>query len=374
MWSIGLMTGTVLDGNVDVAAVRTDGEQIQELGPWMLIPYPPELRYLLLRAMKAAREWQFAATEPAVFREAELALTLAQAEAVVEFQRRSGLSPRDTALIGFHGQTVLHRAPEAGRPGATRQLGDGELLARILETDVVYDFRSKDMRAGGQGAPLAASYHLALLKRSGAAVNTAVLNLGGVANITWWGGGDELVAFDTGPANAPLNDWIVKHGLGEMDRNGCLARQGRVDEQRLQHLLAHPYFAAPFPKSLDRNAFSLESLDGLSPADGAATLTAFVGASVGKAIDRLPQRPSTLVICGGGRKNTAIVESIRSRAGVAAPLAEDLGWRGDAVEAECFAYLAVRASRNLPISFPNTTGVPTPASGGRIARASTQAA
>ncbi len=373
MWSIGLMTGTVLDGNVDVAAVRTDGEQIQELGPWMLIRYPPELRDLLLRAMTAARQWQFAGSEPPVFREAELALTLAQAEAVVEFQRRSGLSRCDTSLIGFHGQTVLHRAPASGRPGATRQLGDGELLARILETDVVYDFRSKDMRVGGQGAPLAASYHLALLKRSGAAVNTAVLNLGGVANITWWGGGDELVAFDTGPANAPLNDWIARHGLGEMDRNGMLARQGQVDEQRLQLLLAHPYFSAPYPKSLDRNAFSLESLDGLSPADGAATLTAFVGASVGKGIDRLPRRPSTLVICGGGRRNPALVESIRSRAGVTAVLAEDLGWRGDAVEAECFAYLAVRASRNLPISFPNTTGVPEPASGGRIARASTQA-
>ena len=240
MWSIGLMTGTVLDGNVDVAAVRTDGEQIQELGPWMLIPYPPELRDLLVDAMAAAREWQFAATEPPVFREAELALSLAQAEAVVEFQRQSGLSSRDTALVGFHGQTVLHRAPEPGRPGATRQLGDGELLARILETDVVYDFRTDDMRAGGQGAPLSASYHLALLKRSAAAANTAVLNLGGVANITWWGGEDELIAFDTGPANAPLNDWIVKHGLGEMDRNGALARVGRVDEQRLQSLLEHP--------------------------------------------------------------------------------------------------------------------------------------
>lgn len=373
MWSIGLMTGTVLDGNVDVAAVRTDGEHIQELGPWMLIPYPPELRYLLLRAMTAARQWQFAGSEPAVFREAELALTLAQAEAVVEFQRCSGLSARDTSLIGFHGQTVLHRAPGSGRRGATRQLGDGELLARILDTDVVYDFRSKDVRAGGQGAPLAASYHLALLKRSAAAANIAVLNLGGVANITWWGGGDELIAFDTGPANAPLNDWIVKHGLGEMDRDGSLARQGQVDEQRLQSLLTHAYFSAPYPKSLDRNAFSLEPLDGSSPADGAATLTAFVGASVGKGLDRLPQRPSTLVICGGGRRNPALVESIRSRAGVTAMLAEDLGWRGDAVEAECFAYLAVRASRNLPISFPNTTGVPYPASGGRIARASTQA-
>jgi anhydro-N-acetylmuramic acid kinase len=371
MWSIGLMTGTVLDGNVDVAALRTDGEQVQELGPWMLIPYPPELRPLLLRAMTAARQWQFAAADPPVFREAELALTLAQAEAVVEFRRRTGISANDTTLVGFHGQTVLHRAPTSGRTGATRQLGDGELMARILEADVVYDFRSADMRAGGQGAPLAASYHLALLKRSGSPPNSAVLNLGGVANVTWWGGGDQLIAFDTGPANAPLNDWVVRHGLGEMDRNGALAGAGRVDEARLQRLLEHPHFAAPFPKSLDRNTFSLEAIEGLRPADGAATLTAFIGAAVGRGLDRLPQRPDSLIVCGGGRKNPAILESIRSRAGVTPVLAEDVGWRGDAIEAECFAYLAVRSAMNLPFSFPKTTGVPVAASGGRIARWST---
>ncbi len=369
MWSIGLMTGTVLDGNVDVAAVRTDGEQIHELGPWMLIPYPPELRTLLLQAVAAARDWQFAAIEPPLFREAEQALTRAQAQAVIEFQRRTGLAPQDTALVGFHGQTVLHRAPAPGRPGATRQLGDGELLARILGTDVVYDFRSADMRAGGQGAPLAASYHLALLRRCGAQPNAAVLNLGGVANVTWWGGAEELVAFDTGPANAPLNDWVAKHGLGEMDRNGSLARQGCVDEGRLRSLLEHPYFSSPYPKSLDRNTFALGAVDGLSPADGAATLTALVGAAVGKALDQLPKRPSTLIVCGGGRKNPALVECIRTRAAVTTVLAEDMGWRGDVVEAECFAYLAVRAARNLPFSFPTTTGVPCAMSGGRIARA-----
>jgi len=371
MWSIGLMTGTVLDGNVDVAAIRTDGEQVQELGPWLLIPYPREVRSLVVRAMEVAQEWQFAPTEPPVFREAELALTVAQAQAVSEFQQRTGLSAQETALVGFHGQTILHRAPEPGRRGATRQLGDGELMARMLETDVVYDFRSADMRAGGQGAPLSASYHLALLKRSDAPPNTAVLNLGGVANVTWWGGGEEVVAFDTGPANAPVNDWMLKHGLGVMDRNGALARQGRVDESRLQSLLAHPYFSKPYPKSLDRNTFSLTAMDGLSPADGAATLTAFVGAAVGRGIDRLPSRPETLIVCGGGRKNPAIVESIRRRAGVTPVLAEDMGWRGDAIEAECFAYLAVRSCRNLPFSYPNTTGVPSAASGGRIAHSST---
>jgi anhydro-N-acetylmuramic acid kinase len=372
MWSIGLMTGTVLDGNVDVAAIRTDGNRILELGPWMLLPYPPELRSLLLQATVAARDWRFAPQEPALFREAERALTLAQAEAVLEFQRRTGISRQQTAVIGFHGQTVLHRAPEPGRLGATRQLGDGELLARVLKTDVVYDFRSDDMRAGGQGAPLSACYHLALLERSAAQPNSAVLNLGGVANLTWWGGGERLIAFDTGPANAPLNDWLVRHGLGEMDRDGALARRGQVDERRLQAALDHPYFAARYPKSLDRNTFAARLMDGLSPADGAATLTALVGASVGKGIDQLPERPDTVIVCGGGRKNPAIVEAIRTRARVIPVLAEEVGWRGDAIEAECFAYLAVRAVRRLPFSYPNTTGVPDAMTGGRYARWSTE--
>ena len=372
MWSIGLMTGTVLDGNVDVAAIRTDGKRIFELGPWMLIPYPPELRRLLLQATVEARDWQFAGSEPAVFREAEQALTLAQGQAVIEFQRRTGLSRQATAVVGFHGQTVLHRAPKPGRPGATRQLGDGELLARILQSDVVYDFRCADMQAGGQGAPLSASYHLALLQRSGAEPNAAVLNLGGVANLTWWGGGEQLIAFDTGPANAPLNDWLGRQGLGEMDRDGALAMQGHVAESRLQRLLAHPYFSARYPKSLDRNSFAASLMDGLSPADGAATLTALVGASVGKGIDQLPTRPDTVIVCGGGRNNPAIVAAIRTRARVSPVLAEEVGWRGDAIEAECFAYLAVRATKHLPISYPNTTGVPDPMTGGRYARWSTE--
>ena len=368
MWSIGLMTGTVLDGNIDVAAIRTDGRRIFELGPWMLLPYPPELRSLLLQATVVARDWRFAPQEPASFREAELALTLAHAAAVQEFQLRTGLSRQHTAVVGFHGQTVLHRAAEPGRPGATRQLGDGQLLARVLETDVVYDFRSDDMRAGRQGAPLSACYHQALLERSAAQPGSAVLNLGGVANLTWWGGGEQLIAFDTGPANAPLNDWIIRHGLGEMDRDGALARQGCVAERRLQALLDHPYFAARYPKSLDRNTFAAGMMDGLSPADGAATLSALVGASVGKALDQLPMRPETVIVCGGGRKNPAIVEAIRTRARVTPVPAEEVGWRGDAIEAECFAYLAVRATKHLPISYPNTTGVADAMTGGRYAR------
>jgi anhydro-N-acetylmuramic acid kinase len=373
VFAVGLMTGTVLDGNIDVALLRTDGEEVRDFGPWKLAPYSPEIPPLLAKAVASAREWNFEGAEPAIFREAEEALTRAQAAAVSNFLADAGIRPSEIAAVGFHGQTVLHRAPRPGASGATRQLGDGELMARLLGTNVAYDFRSADMRAGGQGAPLAPIYHVALLRRIGAQANSAVLNLGGVGNITWWGGEDRIIGFDTGPANAPLNDWIRRHGLGEMDRDGILARRGKVDEARLAELLRHPYLVAPYPKSLDRNDFTAEMAKGLSAENGAATLTAFAAAAIGKGLDLLPTRPSRLIVCGGGRRNPALIDAIRSRAGVEPHLAEEVLWRGDAVEAECFAFLAVRVLRGLPLSFPLTTGVKAPTTGGRLARAEPEA-
>ena len=367
--AVGLMTGTILDGNIDIALLRTDGEEIHEFGPWRLSPYDTQLRALLADTLAEARRWNFVGPEPAIFRAAEDALTRAQSRAVGAFLKEEGVPREDVAVIGFHGQTVLHRAAQGQGRGATRQLGDGDLMARLTGIDVVYDFRSADVKAGGQGAPLAPIYHAALLRRAGAPPNSAVLNLGGVGNITWWAGADEIAAFDTGPGNAPLNDWTKRHGLGEMDRDGALAKGGRVDEARLAQWLAHPYLAAPHPKSLDRFDFSADLANGLSPRDGAATLTAFTAACVGKALDLLPRRPARLIVCGGGRRNPAIIEAIRARARVEAAAAEDVGWRGDAIEAECFAFLAVRALRGLPLSFPATTGVKTPQTGGRLARA-----
>jgi anhydro-N-acetylmuramic acid kinase len=365
--AVGLMTGTVLDGNIDVALLETDGETVTRFGPYTLAPYPPALRTLLEQTLAAARQWNFAGPDPAIFAAAEAALTRAQAAAVKALVEREGLSLADIGIVGFHGQSVLHRAPQPGRIGATRQLGDGALMHEILGVKVAYDFRSADVAAGGQGAPLAPVYHQALLRGLGASGDLAVLNLGGVGNITWWDGADRLIAFDTGPANAPLNDFVRARGLGDMDRGGRLALAGRVDEARLADLLQHPYLAAPFPKSLDRFDFSAAMADGLGPEDGAATLTAFTAAAVGKGLDLLPQRPKKLIVCGGGRHNPAIMAMLRSRAGVEAVPAEAVGWRGDAIEAECFAFLAVRVHRGLPISFPTTTGVPAPMTGGRVA-------
>jgi anhydro-N-acetylmuramic acid kinase len=348
--------------------LKTDGERVEAFGPYRLAPYPPGLRALLAETLEAALAWQFEGPDPAIFAEAEAALTRARAEAVRDLVESEGPGMAAIGIVGFHGQSVLHRAPQKGRIGQTRQLGDGALMARMLGVPVAYDFRSADMAAGGQGAPLSAVYHQALLRDLGQGPRTAVLNLGGVANVTWWDGADHLVAFDTGPANAPINDFVKGLGLGEMDRDGALALAGRVDEARLARLLEHPYLAQPYPKSLDRFDFSARMAEGCGPEDGAALLTAFTTSAVGRALDLLPTRPERLIVCGGGRHNPAIMAMLPKRARVEALPAEAVGWRGDAIEAECFALLAVRVLRGLPISFPTTTGVPRPLTGGRIAR------
>jgi anhydro-N-acetylmuramic acid kinase len=368
IWAAGLMTGTVLDGHIDVALLRTDGQTIADVGAFHLAPAPPGLTELLRDTLAAARAWDFDGPEPAIFATAEDALTRAQAQAVRDLVETAGPGLECLGIVGFHGQTVLHRPASPGRPGATRQLGNGALMADLLGVPVAYDFRSADVAAGGQGAPLAPVYHAALLQRAGCGAETAVLNLGGVGNLTVWDGTQVVAGFDTGPANAPINDWVRRHGLGEMDRDGRLARAGRVDEARLAEILRHPHFLRGFPKSLDRFAFPADLAQGLSSQDGAATLTALAAAAVARALDIVPHRPTRLVVCGGGRRNPALMEAIAQRARVAVLPAEALGWRGDAVEAECFAFLALRSLRGLPLSFPGTTGAPHPLPGGRIAR------
>ena len=367
-WFVGLMTGTVLDGQIDVALLRTDGDHVSKFGFYDLVPYQKEICDLLQETIDAAKKWQFEGPEPDIFVKAERALTLAQAEAVAHLLKKAKLSTTEIAAVGFHGQTVLHRAPTKTLKGQTRQLGDGKLLANQLGIPVVYDFRSADIGVGGQGAPLCPSYHAALLNQAGADPDTAILNLGGVANLTWQSKSGRLIAFDTGPANAPINDWVKSLGLGEMDRDGMLARAGSADQHRLAELLNHSYFDTPFPKSLDRFDFNASMAAGCSAEDGAALLTEFTASAVSKGLELLPHRPTRLILGGGGRRNLALVDAIARRARVSVENADDYGWRGDAIEAECFAYLAARRMANQPISWPDTTGVPKAMTGGRIAR------
>lgn len=366
-WFAGLMTGTVLDGEIDIAFLRTDGQSISGFGPYGMIPYSSDMRGLLVQCLDDARRWNFSGPEPDGFGTAERMLTLAQSDALVGFAADHGIALSDIAAIGFHGQTVLHRPPVSGQPGRTRQLGDGQLMAARTGLPVVFDLRSNDVQAGGQGAPLCPCYHAALLEMSGASEDVAVVNLGGVGNITWRGSDDRLIAFDTGPANAPVNDWMKLNGLGEMDRDGTLAASGDVDEGRLATLMQHPHFTAPFPKSLDRFDFAADLAKGLSPADGAALLTHLAAASVARALDLLPVKVARLVVCGGGRHNPTLMNAIERRSGVPAEKAESVGWRGDAIEAECFAYLAARHMAGLDVSYPETTGVPAPMPAGRLA-------
>ena len=366
-WFAGLMTGTVLDGEIDIAFLRTDGQSIHGFGPHGTRPYTPEVRALLAQSIDAAQGWNFKGPEPAIFATAEGDLTVAQADALAGFAADHGIPLSDIAAIGFHGQTVLHRPPANGRSGRTRQLGDGTLMADRTGVPVVFDLRSADIEAGGQGAPLCPCYHAALLDRSNADESVAVVNLGGVGNITWKGANGRLIAFDTGPANAPVNDWVSQHGLGEMDRDGALAAVGLVDEVRLAALMKHPHFSAPFPKSLDRNDFAADLAAGLSLADGAALLTHLAAAAVARAVSLLPVPVTRLVVCGGGRHNPALMTAIEARSGIMTDQAESLGWRGDALEAECFAYLAARHMSGLAVSHPETTGVPVPMPAGRLA-------
>lgn len=368
VWAVGLMTGTVLDGHIDVALIKTDGEQVSEFGAYELVPYPGHINELLQRALQDALAWGFQGAEPQVFADAERALTEAQSLAVRKVVEGAGLSMDQVAAVGFHGQTVLHRPPSNGHIGRTRQLGDGLQMARILKTDVVYDLRSADMAQGGQGAPLSPVYHAALLASIDAGKDTVVLNLGGVANLTWQDREGSIIGFDTGPANAPINDFVRSRALGDMDQDGALARRGTVNEALLNKQFEHPYFSLGYPKSLDRFDFGYDWVNGLSTEDGAATLTAFSATAVGKALDILPIRPKKVIVCGGGRRNPVLMDELHKRANVEVAMAESAGWRGDAIEAECFAFLAVRSLRGLPLSFPTTTGVPAPTKGGQIVR------
>ena len=368
MWAVGLMTGTVLDGNIDVALLRCNGDRVDTFGPDMLIPYRASTLELLRQSLDEAQAWQFGSEEPAVFAEAQRQLTLEQSEAVLCLLEKAGLKTTEVGVVGFHGQTVLHRAPTALQLGATRQLGDGALMAEHLGIDVVHDFRSADMRGGGQGAPLCAIYHRALLEALGTDGDTAVLNLGGVANLSFWDGADKLIAFDTGPANAPINDFVKQHGNADFDRDGLLARTGQVDELQLAKLLTHPYLYSDYPKSLDRFDFSASMAAGCALEDGCALLTAFAAAAVGAGLDLLPFRPERLVVCGGGRHNKTLMRELAKRTGVQIVPAEQVGWVGDALEAQCFAYLAVRVINSMPTSFPSTTGVRSATVGGVVNR------
>ena len=360
MRAIGLMSGTSMDG-IDVALIETDGENRVERLACLTVPYDAPFRSDLAAALEEARALTDRTARPGCLAAVEQELTQRHAAATAQLlaQGTVGL----VSVVGFHGQTVLH-APERR---LTVQIGDGAALARNTGLDVVYDLRAADVAAGGQGAPLAPVYHRARAARLPERP-VAVLNVGGVGNVTWIGRDGTLIAFDTGPGNALIDDWIHGRTGRAMDTHGTIAASGRVDDDALLALLTHDYFGQVPPKSLDRNAFNLDPVRHLSLEDGAATLAAFTATCIARAREHFPEEPKLWVISGGGRRNRTLMSMIASQVESAVAPAEAAGFNGDAVEAEAWAYMAVRSLKGLPITFPGTTGVSAPLTGGVLAR------
>ena len=359
MLALGLMSGTSMDG-IDLALLETDGRGVLRFGPTGFRPYADRDRALLREALRDAVGLAERTARPGVLAEAEARLTRLHADAVLAFRAEHREATRDLALIGFHGQTVLHR-PERR---LTVQIGDGAALARATGLDVVADLRAADVAAGGQGAPLVPAYHRALVAAGDLARPVVVLNLGGVANVTFLPEHGDPVAFDTGPANALVDDLMLERTGDPFDRDGATAAGGTADQAIVDELMRHPFFAVPPPKSLDRNDWSRAAVAALPTADAAATLTAFTAASVARALDHLPGRPSVVVACGGGARNPTLVRHLAARLPCPVRRAVDVGWDGDAIEAQAFAYLAVRSRLGLPLTFPGTTGIAAPLTGG----------
>jgi len=369
--AIGLMSGTSYDG-VDVALIETDGEEIGSLGPTGYRPYSDQERDLLRRAIAVATNLGDRTERPKILAQVEELVTDMHAEAVEAFLAANGMAASAVGVVGFHGQTVLHRPDR----GLTVQIGNGPALAARLGIPVVYDFRAADVAAGGQGAPVVPVFHRALVRQLKRAHPVGVLNLGGVANVTFIDGNVELIAFDTGPGNALIDDFVRMRTGQPRDDDGRTAAAGKVDEDAVARVLKHPFFAKAPPKSLDRNAFrhwAMEEgrLTEKSTEDALATLTAVTAASVAHATKVLPRAPAGWLVAGGGTRNPTLMRMLAQRlAPVGIETAGAVGWSADALEAQAFAYLAVRTLKGLPLTFPTTTGVPRPLTGGVLVRKS----
>ncbi len=350
------MSGTSLDG-VDAAMILTDGDQIFEFGDADYRAYSDAERHVLKDALG---KWPEDDTQAALD--------------VIQTAHTEVLAGFDGAqIVGFHGQTLAHDPRGRG----THQIGDGAALAEALGVTTVWDFRSTDVELGGEGAPLAPYFHFACAKWIKATAPVAFLNLGGVGNLTWVDPSlpkpdaeGACLAFDTGPANAPINDLMMERRGLPYDKNGALASKGKVVDGALELFLEEPYFRRMPPKSLDRDDFGLmlDLVRELDDADAAATMTAMSAAAVMQAMEHCPTLPERLLVTGGGRHNPVMMAMLQAGLDCDVLPVEDVGLNGDMLEAQAFGYLAVRVLRGLPTSGPSTTGVRAAVGGGKISR------
>ncbi|MBB3657088.1 anhydro-N-acetylmuramic acid kinase [Rhizobium sp. BK650] len=364
--AIGLMSGTSMDG-IDVALLRTDGRGFIERGPFLGVPYDGGFRERLKRALDLARPLTDRGARPDELREIEIELTLRHADAARAFLEKFGINRDDIDVLGFHGQTVLHRPDDA----LTIQIGDGPLLAERTGISVVYDMRANDMVHGGQGAPLVPAYHAALAGRFQKDGQTVCfVNIGGISNLTYIGPEGRIAAFDSGPGNTLIDQWVEMQTGKTYDPGGEIAGRGQVVPHIAAHYLGSPFFSGNIRRSLDRSDFKPLADGEASLEDGARTLAHVAAASIVKSASYLPENPSVYIVCGGGRLNAAIMAEFADMAGEkgsAVMSAEQAGFDGDAMEAEAWAYLAVRSLEGLPLTYPGTTGVSQPITGGVLA-------
>lgn len=373
--AVGLMSGTSMDG-IDVALLRTDGDRIVERGPSAGYAYEARFRDRLKQGLDEAKSITSREQRPGHLAELERDLTLKHAEAVQTFLQQNNIRREHIETIGFHGQTVLHRPDQA----LTVQIGDGPLLARETGIDVVYDMRANDMEHGGQGAPLIPAYHAALARNAEAtgqlAAPVVFVNIGGISNLTFIGADDVLLAYDSGPGNTLIDQWVEAHAGIPFDQGGMIASEGSVLPDLAERYLLNPFFSATKRRSLDRNDFAPPQGTDANLEDGARTLAHVTAAAIVKSAGHLPTTPRTYIVCGGGRLNPVIMSDLAflARGQDATVLAaESIGFNGDSMEAEAWAYLAVRAQRGLPLTYPGTTGVRIPVSGGKFAAAGERA-
>lgn len=363
--ALGLMSGTSLDG-IDVAVIKTDGRSIFGFGPVYAWKYSSTIRQELEAQIQVALDWGFEGPRPVILESGEMILDSEHANAVFALSNDPAVNLSEIGVIGYHGQTVLHHPQHEDQTGQTLQLGNGQNLADMIGVGVVYDFRSNDVSEGGQGAPLAPIYHQALVNYSNVTGRVIVLNLGGVANISAIEDGRLVWATDCGPANGPLDSWVQSHKAGDYDKKGALSFKGDVDHKLINQWLKHDFFNRQIPRSADRYDFDvLADMSHMSLEDGAATLASFCAQSVARDVKAF--QADHVIACGGGRKNKAIMAMLGLHLDADILTAEDFDWDGDMLEAQAFAYLAVRTVNGLPNSFPSTTGAPRPIIGGQLA-------
>jgi len=361
--AIGTMSGTSMDG-VDIALIETDGETVSRFGAYLSREYTPTERHILRSAVNAAKDLSDRIARPGPIADAEKLVTEMHLKVIDALIQQAGVHHHEIDVVGFHGQTILHR-PERR---LTVQIGDGVRLASRLKIPVVYDFRAADVAAGGQGAPLVPVFHRALLRAfdDGPIV---VVNIGGVANVTYLDGDAEPIAFDTGPGNAPMDELMLSRSGKPMDAGGVVAASGKADDKFAAAALAHKFFAQKPPKSLDRADFARFDLGPLSLPNALATAAEIVASSIALSREHFPKAPKRWIVAGGGARNPTLVKLLHEKLSPAkVQTAEEIGWQSSAVEAQAFAFLAVRSMKNLPLSFPKTTGVSAPMTGGVLVR------